>query len=86
VRYGRTSGISKRHSSLLGLIREGGYSAGSLAERLGVSEPTISRDIEFLRQQGFQIKAVRVDRRWAYRLIERMLEKDSSSDAGGAKR
>lgn len=86
MRYGRTSAISKRHRSLLGLIRDGGFSTRNLADRLGVSEPTVNRDIEFLREQGYQIKAVRVDRRWAYRLIERMMAEDSSSDMGGNER
>ena len=85
MRYVRTSAISKRHHLLLGLIREGRFSSSNLAESLGVSEPTVNRDIEFLREQGYRIKAVRVDRRWAYRLIDRMLV-DSSSDAGGHER
>ena len=83
MRYERTSSISNRHRTLLKLIRKGGYSSSGLAERLGVSEPTVNRDIEFLREQGYQIKAVRVDRRWAYRLLRSMLRDDSSNDAGG---
>lgn len=82
MRYARTSAIPERHRSLLGLIREANLSTRSLADRLGVSEPTVNRDIEFLREQGHQIKAVRVDRRWAYRLIEGTLAKDSLGHAG----
>lgn len=68
VRYERTSAISERHSTLLQLVREGDHSTKSLADHLEVSQPTINRDIEFLREQGYEIKAVRVQRRWAYQI------------------
>ena len=50
-----------------------------LAEKLGVSEPTINRDIEFLRSQGYEIKAVRIDQRWAYRIIESMVVREQGA-------
>ena len=78
MRYERTSAISKRHRSLLRLICKGDSSSRALAKCLGVSEPTVNRDIEFLRGQGHSIKAVRVGRRWAYRLIESATIADSS--------
>ena len=83
VRYEQASAISERHRSILCLIRDGDSSSRSLAEQLGVSEPTINRDIEFLREQGYRIKAVRVDRRWAYRLIDDMAKENAAIASRG---
>lgn len=80
MRYERTSAISDRHSTLLQLVREGDHSTKSLADELAVSEPTVNRDIEFLREQGYEIKAVRVKRKWAYRMAGELV-RESSSDA-----
>ncbi len=77
MRYEKTSAISERHSILLQLVREGDHSTRSLADQLEVSEPTINRDIEFLREQGYEIKAVRVQRRWAYRLAAELVRENS---------
>ena len=73
MRYQRSATISDRHAAILELIRTDDLSSRVLAERIGVSEPTINRDIEYLRSSGYEIKAVRVDQRWAYQLIESML-------------
>lgn len=85
MRYERTTAISGRHEKLLELIQVGNHSTRSLADQLDVSKPTISRDIEFLRDRGYQIKAMRVDRRWAYRIIASLVCEDSSI-AGGEDR
>ena len=69
MRYERSRAISARHADLIELLQDGDYSSATLAAELGVSEPTIYRDIEFLRAQGIEIKAVRVGRRWAYRIV-----------------
>lgn len=84
MRYERTTAISERHTLLIGLIRRGELSSKSLADELGVSEPTVNRDIEFLRSQGYEIKAVRVDRKWAYRFLESLLVRERpSADRNG---
>ncbi|TWT81340.1 HTH domain protein [Planctomycetes bacterium CA13] len=82
MRYQRTTEISDRLASILDLIRKEDLSTRVLAERLGVSEPTINRDIEFLRSNGYEIKAVRVDQRWAYRVIESMLVRETDAGEG----
>jgi len=87
VRYERTTAISDRHASLLELIRDGDLSSKLLAEKLGVSEPTVNRDIEFLRSRGYEINAVRVDSKWAYRIGDAMVvrEQSASSNREGAR-
>lgn len=79
MRYERTTAIADRHTSLLDLMRGGDLSSKRLAKKLGVSEPTVNRDIEFLRSQGYEIKAVRVDQRWAYRIIEAIVVREQST-------
>lgn len=83
MRYEQLLAISSRHRSLLQLIREADNSCYDLAGQLGVSEPTVNRDIEYLRRHGYEIKAVRVDRRWAFRLIEAMVREDIPNDYRG---
>ncbi|RIK66937.1 MAG: sugar metabolism transcriptional regulator [Planctomycetota bacterium] len=68
MRYEKTLAITNRLKSLLVLIRRGTYACRTLAERLGVSEQTVYRDIVFLRKQGHSIHSVRLSNRWAYRL------------------
>ena len=68
MRYDRAIAISKRHEDLLGLVRSGSYSSPALAKKLGVSEPTVYRDILFLKRQGFPIESVRLSANWAYQL------------------
>lgn len=68
MRYDRAVAISKRHEDLLALVESGTYSADALATKLGVSTPTVNRDILFLRQQGHPIVAVKVSSKWAYQL------------------
>ncbi|CAN2536213.1 hypothetical+protein [Methylocapsa aurea] len=71
MRFDKALAIPKRHQKLLRLVRAGDYSASHLAKELNVSEPTINRDILFLRQHGYRLKAVRSGRGWAYRLPEK---------------
>ena len=68
MRYDQLLAIASRHERLLRLIRNGTFSSSGLATKVGVSEQTIYRDIEFLKKQGHKIKAVRVFRSWSYRL------------------
>lgn len=66
MRYGRLYAIERRLDSLLKLVRVGKYSAPELAQRLGVSVPTVSRDITALREQGYGIRPVRGASDWSY--------------------
>ena len=68
MRYDRSIAIAKRHEALLELIRAGKYSCPELAEELAVSMPTVSRDIVFLRNQGYGIESVKRSSGWAYKL------------------
>ncbi len=68
MRYDRSLAISKRHKELLELVKSGIYSSDTLAHKLGVSIPTIYRDIVFLKQQGYHIIAVKLSSKWAYQL------------------
>jgi biotin operon repressor len=69
MRYDRGLAISRRHEELLSLVRSGAYSSEVLAEKLGVSPPTIYRDVLFLKRQGHPIESVRLSAKWAYRLV-----------------
>ena len=68
MRYERAIAISKRHEEILALVRSGSYSSPALAKKLGVSEPTIYRNILFLKRQGYCIESVRLSANWAYQL------------------
>lgn len=59
MRYDRSRAITRRHEALSELIRIGTYSCPQLAKELAVSLPTVSRDIVFLRRQGYGIVSVR---------------------------
>lgn len=70
MRYERYRAIAGRHGKLINLIRTGEYSSPFLAEKLDCSEQTIYRDIEFLKEQGYAICAVRLAKGWAYKLLD----------------
>jgi DeoR/GlpR family transcriptional regulator of sugar metabolism len=61
--------IADRHGKLIDLIRRGEFSSPLLAEKLGCSEQTVYRDIDFLKEQGYSIRAIRHARGWAYKLL-----------------
>lgn len=67
--YEKSFAIERRLERLVRLIRSGRLSTPVLAERLGVSVPTISRDLTALRQRGYCIRSVRLPRHWAYELV-----------------
>jgi transposase len=69
--YQRSLDIENRLDSVLQLIRGGGYSTPKLAEKLGVSIPTVSRDVTALRQRGYDIRSMRTDDRWTFVLSEK---------------
>lgn len=66
MRYERSLAVTKRLDDLLALVQAGVYSSSMLAEKLGVSEQTVYRDIRCLKQQGYAIRAVRLGLQWAY--------------------
>jgi biotin operon repressor len=77
--YQRSLDIEKRLNSVLELIRHGGYSTPRLAEMLGVSIPTVSRDVTALRQRGHDIRSQRTGDGWSFVLEQ----KKPMSTAGG---
>jgi predicted DNA-binding transcriptional regulator YafY len=64
--YERSLSIETRLQSVLSLIESGEYSTRELAAALGVSVPTISRDVTALRQRGHAIRAERRDSAWHF--------------------
>jgi biotin operon repressor len=64
--YRRSQEIELRLLQVLRLIRKGRYSTPKLAEKLGLSIPTISRCIESLKDRGYGIRSVRVRGSWRY--------------------
>jgi predicted DNA-binding transcriptional regulator YafY len=78
MHYQRTLDIQRRLQAVLELIRSGQYSSPMLAERLGVSVPTVSRDITALRERGHKIRAQRTSGAWQYVLTKDSLKLRSS--------
>ncbi|MBX3360110.1 MAG: HTH domain-containing protein [Phycisphaeraceae bacterium] len=66
--YQRSHDIERRLDAVLGMIRTGTYSTPMIAKKLGVSIPTVSRDVTALRQRGHDIRSERGDDGWRYRL------------------
>lgn len=66
--YERSLSIERRLTTLLELIRQGQYATPQLALRLGVSIPTVSRDVTALRERGHQIRSEKAARGWRYTL------------------
>lgn len=82
MRYEKTLSIQSRHDRLLKLVRKGKFSSPALAQKLGVSEQTIYRDIDFLKKQGHSIRAEKHADGWAYHLLAESV----TSNGGGAAR
>lgn len=68
--YERLLAIESRLQTVLRLIATGDYSTPELASEVGVSIPTISRDVTALRQRGYAIRAERIGMAWHYVLEE----------------
>jgi DeoR/GlpR family transcriptional regulator of sugar metabolism len=69
MRYRRSLAITNRHDRLIELIRSGEFSSPDLAKKLKVSEQTIYRDIDFLKQRGYVIRSEKHADGWAYHLL-----------------
>jgi biotin operon repressor len=57
-------------ATVLRLIRSGGYSTPMIAEELGISIPTVSRDVTALRERGHDIRSQRKADGWRFILIQ----------------
>jgi predicted DNA-binding transcriptional regulator YafY len=69
--YQRSMDIERRLESVLRLVRSGGYSTPMIAQELGVSIPTVSRDVTALRERGHDIQSERKNDSWHYVLLSR---------------
>ena len=74
MRYQYSLEIHERLENILRLIRTGDYSTPALAEKIGVSIPTISRIVAALRARGHDIRAERHDGGWRYVLSGKTVE------------
>ena len=66
MRYQHSLEIHERIEEVLRLIKTGRYSTPALAEKVGVSIPTISRIVAALRALGHAIHAERTGSVWRY--------------------
>jgi predicted DNA-binding transcriptional regulator YafY len=64
--YERSFTIEQRLRSVLEMVRAGRFSTPTIAEQLGVSVPTVSRDVTALRERGHPIRAKRCGSGWRY--------------------
>ena len=64
--FERSREIERRLDNVLQLIRTGRFSTPRLAEKVGVSIPTISRIVAALRERGHDIQAERTQQGWRY--------------------
>jgi predicted DNA-binding transcriptional regulator YafY len=77
--YQRSMNIERRLAAVLDLIRTSGYSAPRLAEAVGVSIPTVSRDLRALRERGHDIRAEKSVDGWRYVLFSNSRQESSGS-------
>jgi len=68
--YERSFAIERRLQQVLDLIRSGRYSTPDIAEALGVSVPTVSRDVTALRHRGHGIRSERHEGTWRYVILD----------------
>jgi biotin operon repressor len=80
--FERSLEIERRLDDVLGLIRTGRFSTPKLAEKVGVSIPTISRCVTALRLRGHNIRAERGDGGWRYVVIQPQPLKKKAHAAG----
>ena len=68
--YQRSLEIEQRLQTVLKLVGKGEYSTPMIAEELGVSIPTVSRDVTALRERGHDIRSERRSEGWRYCLVK----------------
>lgn len=66
--YERSQALEKRLQDLLDLLRQGRHSTPTLANQLDISTPTVARCLTALRKRGYEIRAVKDQNGWSYRL------------------
>jgi transposase len=71
TRYEHSLKIHERIEVVLRLIKTGQYATPALAEKVGVSIPTISRIVAALRERGHDIQVQRKSKGWHYVLESR---------------
>jgi len=65
--YQRSLEIEHRLQAVLSLVETGDYSTPLLANKLGVSIPTVSRDVTALRERGHCVRSCRqADGSWRF--------------------
>jgi biotin operon repressor len=69
--YQRSQEIERRLETVLRLIRTGQCSTPTLAEKVGVSIPTVSRCVNALRERGHDIRAEKPSDGWRYVLARK---------------
>jgi biotin operon repressor len=79
--YQRSLDIERRLATVLRLIRSGGYSTPMIAEELGISIPTVSRDVTALRERGHNIRSQRKGEGWRFGLVQNSTKVPSSVKA-----
>jgi biotin operon repressor len=83
--YERSYEIEQRLKAVLRCIATGSYSTPQIAEKLGVSVPTVSRNVLALRERGHAIRSEKRGDGWRY-FIEGTTgaEKDTPQPRKGA--
>jgi biotin operon repressor len=81
--FERSLEIERRLDDVLRLIRTGRFSTPMLAEKVGVSIPTISRCVTALRLRGHEIRAEKREDGWRY-VLARPTETGNRAEAEGA--
>lgn len=71
--YQHSLEIQERLETVLALIETGRYSTPTLAKKVGVSIPTISRIVAALREKGNEIRATRKGTAWHYTLVRKAI-------------
>lgn len=64
--YQRSLEIERRLKAVLLCVAEGDYSTSQIARKLGISIPTVSRNLSALRERGYAIHSERFGKRWRY--------------------
>jgi predicted DNA-binding transcriptional regulator YafY len=64
--YQRSLDIERRLQTVLRLIRLGTFSTPMIADQVGVSIPTVSRDVTALRERGYDIRSERKGEGWRF--------------------
>ena len=77
--YQRSLEIETRLQTVLTLVRSGRYSTPMIAKQLGISIPTVSRDVTALRERGHEIRSGRNHGTWRYVLASAPSSRQASA-------